>query len=278
MAWHRSKEQEGLTLFLSEVSEGPSTLSAIAEFALNTGLFELYYDRNEIRFWEYAKTAHLARTWHWCAMFGNGSYRIHLPGIDPFDTEKVRANIAVRFDTWVDGVYLSMILRDNAAMEVYRAVPYEPLHNRMGAIMDEFNGIHQRFLVAIGVDDEVAGQAISALIAHVKGKWEEYDALDKPWVEWITLPYLEMWQAFLSGDETTFNSALKVQQKGWKKAYSVDRNSSIEIHGYYCMPALAACALAFDRGMKITVKSDYLPVFLIKGEYRMHWPDLEWVK
>jgi hypothetical protein len=253
-------------------------MSSVADHAINSSFYCLFFENDQDQFLDYFAIANLSRTWHWKLMREKGSFTVELPGANFIVTDRVESNLSVRFDTWVDGVYLAMILRDVSALKVYRAVPYEPLHNRMGAIMDEFNGFHHRFLVSVGVDDQEAGQSISNMFDHVQGKRADYESQDLFWVDQVTLPYLELWKALLANDESAFNVALRTQQKGWKKAYSSEDRLRNEIHGYYCMPALAACALAFDRGMKITVKSDYLPVFLIKGEYRMQWPDLEWVK
>jgi hypothetical protein len=276
MAECKEVESGRLKRFIDQLSDDPALLSSVAEDASSCWMFELLFEKT--KHWNYLRIANLGRTWHWKTMFDDGPHTIHLPEVDPIKTGKVGTNIDVPFDTWVDGVYLAMILRDEAALKVYRAVPFEPLHNRLGAIMDEFNGFHHRFLVSIGVDDQEAGQSISNMFDHVRGKRADYESQDLFWVDQVTIPYLDLWKALLANDESAFNVALRTQQKGWKKAYSSEDRLRNEIHGYYCMPALTACAMAFDRGMKITVKSDYLPVFLIEGERRMHWPNLEWVK
>ncbi|HHG83795.1 MAG TPA: hypothetical protein ENJ82_03515, partial [Bacteroidetes bacterium] len=45
------------------------------------------------------------------------------------------------------------------------------------------------------------------------------------------------------------------------------------------MPALAAVSYAYDLGFPVRVKSDYLPRFLVEGDFpRLAWPDPDWVK
>lgn len=46
---------------------------------------------------------------------------------------------------------------------------------------------------------------------------------------------------------------------------------------YIDLAALAAVCYAHDQGIPIEVRSDYLPDFLIRGNFpKLQWPDPEW--
>ena len=79
-------------------------------------------------------------------------------------------------------------------------------------------------------------------------------------------------------NEELFNEKLHEQQKirhDWHEALGEESGNSIM--EYIDLAALAAVCYAHDKGMKVEVKSDYLPEFLINGDFpKLEWPDPEW--
>jgi hypothetical protein len=77
---------------------------------------------------------------------------------------------------------------------------------------------------------------------------------------------LEVLRQLERQDETAFNAALAEALKGHKAHWSSTAELRKLLDGLVSLPLTAIAALAHDRGLKVTVESDYLPPSWVTGE------------
>ncbi len=81
----------------------------------------------------------------------------------------------------------------------------------------------------------------------------------------MTLPYLQALRSLDQRDQANFASALTEALKGHKKFWSSAKYRQ-QFNGFVSLELIAAGALAWDRGMRFEVESDYLPMSWIRGD------------
>ncbi|MEY3444260.1 MAG: hypothetical protein RLZZ519_2541 [Bacteroidota bacterium] len=85
---------------------------------------------------------------------------------------------------------------------------------------------------------------------------------------WSSLgaPEMEVWRWVLSKEPKEMNLAIKAALESHKALWSTADKRSRDA-GWLSLPLLHACAYAYDHGMDINVESDYIPRWLVKGEF-----------
>ena len=95
-------------------------------------------------------------------------------------------------------------------------------------------------------------------------------------VSHLFLPVLRIYHAVLSNDQDQYEQIVYEALLQWKEYYQQnyidergqEQDYTTEPGGFIANPILAACAFAYDRGMKLeTVSSDYIPEWIIKGDF-----------
>jgi hypothetical protein len=89
---------------------------------------------------------------------------------------------------------------------------------------------------------------------------------DLPYVRGVTLPYLQALRQIEQRDEAGFTASLTEALQGHKQVWSSEENCE-EFNGFVSLRLIAAAALAWDRGMRFEVESDYLPMSWVRGEH-----------
>jgi hypothetical protein len=89
-----------------------------------------------------------------------------------------------------------------------------------------------------------------------------------PWaryVRWLASPYLQVLRQLERSDATAFTAALTEALQGHKAFWSQKKNAD-NFEGFVSLPLTAAAALAWNRGMRFEVDSDYLPMSWVRGD------------
>ncbi len=90
-------------------------------------------------------------------------------------------------------------------------------------------------------------------------------------IKYLKLPFLAVLQSVLEENETDFNKNLLIALESHKKYYGTCQIEGETIHdkpeGWVSLWLTCACAIAHDKGMKREVTSDYIPEWLVKGEF-----------
>jgi|GEM_PF-7121427 len=91
-----------------------------------------------------------------------------------------------------------------------------------------------------------------------------------PYLQSLFLPLVDIYLAAFLEQEDIFNQTLYdalVKHKAYYESEENGESRSSLPQGWVSLPLTAACAIAHDRGMKREVESDYIPEWLVKGEF-----------
>lgn len=86
----------------------------------------------------------------------------------------------------------------------------------------------------------------------------------------ITIPYLEVLRQLEGEDQARFNDALTEALQMHKKYWGATEKRRKDFNGFVSLQLTAVAALAWDRGMRFEVKSDYMPASWVRGELFFH--------
>lgn len=192
-------------------------------------------------------------------------------------------------------ILLAIILRDRKSLEFYASIPFAftekaPQHHFLYEIR---MALFQTLVNGNGNEHE----AHSAYYEYNKlMNWEEFkkyiNNLDdfltvSVWHDhifkgtqtigkYIFLPELAIYHCILHKDQESFEEAVYDALTKWKEYYTMryvdssgeEKDHSLLSEGYWAIPIIAACAFAYDRGMKLkNVSSDYLCDWMIEGRF-----------
>ncbi len=268
--------EKGLPGFLSNLKVRPFVLSSIAKYSLRLGVNSWKKNSDKAEFLEQLRLSHLSRTWHWKAMEHDSPNKIQLPSTELLEVGQIQPNASVDFSSWLQGIYIAVILRDITAVKVYGEADPEKIVRYGQNTPDPWEIPYIKFLNGIWAFDT---NIVNYLKDALKGcDPTGYNPMRADWMLHILSPLLELWAMVFSHNADRFNQKLYEQQKlrhDWHAA--LDEETGNSIMEYIDLAALAAVCYAHDKGFKIEVQSDYLPEFLIKGDFpKLEWPDPEW--
>jgi hypothetical protein len=192
----------------------------------------------------------------------------------------------------VRGIELALILRDSDSLGFYPIIPFEFTEQAShdDIIVEIILGFFQLLLANKGKDATVP-TVIVEVRKHLE--WSEYgkyvrrtDFLnDSMWqyllghrkekAEFLYIPLLKIYHYIIMGNQKEFEKCVYDALQQWQIYYTKkyieqgeEFDRSFEPEGYWCIPVIAACAYAYDRGMKLqTVESDYLCDWMIEGRF-----------
>jgi hypothetical protein len=275
------KKTRQLEKFSTTVRDRPLVLTSLSLFSQVLAIHAWKELGNRQQLLDQLRFAHIAATWHWKAMLGNGPFTIVLPGIEAFSCGRVKDNSDSDFGAWLSGIQLAMIFRDKSAMKVYLDVTYQDIVERDDMTLDPWCEPYMNFLKGVSLQDP-------NLLTYLYDALQKLDpSLYEPeranFLLEVMSPIMELWAViFLKPlDQDKFDAALLDSQESWKRFYSTDFSEDFVLtssyYEYMDKATLMAVIYAGFRGFKVNLKSDYLPEFLIKGDFpKLEWPDPEW--
>ncbi len=286
--WHPIRDQHALDVevrsanrhlpnMLAEVEAYPLTLSSIGQCALRLGERSWKMDNDTGKTLDYFRVAHLAKTWHWKAMLGVGPFEIRLPGISPFTCGRVKDNVDSNYGAWLSGIQLAMIFRDKSAMKVYLDVTYQDIVDRDDMTLDPWCEPYMNFLKGISLQDPKIMSYLFEALAKLEPTLYEPERAE--FLLNVMSPVMELWAVIFAKpmDQVKFDAAVLESQETWHRFYSGTYFESSSYYEYVDKATLMAVIYAGFRGFKINLQSDYLPEFLVKGDFpKLEWPDPEW--
>jgi hypothetical protein len=179
----------------------------------------------------------------------------------------------------------AMVLRDKKALDYYATIPVEFTEKgRQDDLMYET----MMFFYQVLLKGAPNPNEPEAAIMHIEKlyDWEEYlstvyqegyNTSDiwrilfdtrKPLFEHIHVPVLRIYHAILHKDQAQYEDSVFTALQQWKAYFSIgeyelhgqEYDNSTQGEGFLALPIIAACAYAYDQGMKLeTVESDYIP-------------------
>ncbi len=88
----------------------------------------------------------------------------------------------------------------------------------------------------------------------------------------IMYPPMILLAQLARGDQDRFNTELANALEWHKDYWTRDEDRALDAEGLVALGPLAVCCLAVDAGFTLTVKSDYLPKFLLDGGWVNEFP------
>lgn len=237
----------------------------------------------------------LNRAWFEYNMNDGKPLKLHIANIVVETIGKFNQTRSIGAIGVANSIRLAFILRDKEALSFYSAIPFEFIEKETQHhfIYEIPMALFQTLIKGIGNEHEAHG----AYFEYRKQlDWDEFkqyitrtndflsidiwhDHIFK-WVkskgELLILPELAIYHCILQKDQASFEQAVYDALLKWKEYYTMqytDSNGEEKDHtllaeGYWAIPIIAACAFAYDRGMKLeNVESDYLCDWMIEGRF-----------
>lgn len=192
----------------------------------------------------------------------------------------------------VRGIELALILRDKEGLAFYRGIPFELTEQNAhdDIVVEIILGFFHLLL-----DNKGKESTVPTVIMEVRKhlEWSVYSKYvrrtdflnDSMWqyllghrkekAEFLYIPLLKIYHYIIMGNQKEFEKSVYEALQQWQVYYAKkyveegeEFDRSFEPEGYWCIPVIAACAYAYDRGMKLeTVESDYLCQWMIEGRF-----------
>jgi hypothetical protein len=194
-----------------------------------------------------------------------------------------------------NSIRLAFILRDKEALAFYATIPFEFVEREAQHhfIYEIPMALFQTLIKGIGNEHEAHGAYFEYRKQLDWNEFKQYVTRTNDFLsidiwhsiifpslkiqgELLVLPELAIYHSILHNDQDAFEEAVYDALTKWKEYFTmryVDSSGEEQDHsllsgGYWAIPIIAACAFAYDRGMKLkNVSSDYLCDWMIEGRF-----------
>ncbi len=170
---------------------------------------------------------------------------------------------------WTNAFYISQIIRDHRASSYLISLTLKSFGIESQPLgVDPYSTSEFAFLKEL-IDDTDEEHRLNLL--KILYHEAENATIDSAYVAALVLPFYDVIKAFILKDTVLFNKNLEKALIAHNEYYDRDRKDDIgrrfrDIkNGYISLPLSAICSLAYDKGISITVESDYIPRELISG-------------
>jgi hypothetical protein len=193
----------------------------------------------------------------------------------------------------ITGIATARILRNQSFLDFYAgiSVTFTEQQNQEDIIGETMMYFYQT-LIKSDADINNAASAYHHISSFLD--WDEYKKYikvegfnsEKVWkivfdsrkqtTEYFIFPILEIYHYILHQDQEGYEKAVYEALVKWKAFFTRPKyvedgqefDYSTSPSGYLALEIAAACAYAYDRGMKLeTVESDYIPKWMIEGHF-----------
>jgi hypothetical protein len=193
----------------------------------------------------------------------------------------------------IAGIAAARILRDQSFLDFYADIPVTLTEQQN---QEDIIGETMMYFYQTLIKGEADKDAAAVTQYHINSflDWEEYKKYIKAegfnsesvWkivfdsrkqtTGYFMFPLLEIYHYILHQDQAGYEKAVYEALVKWKAFYARPKyvengqefDYSTSPSGYLALEIAAACAYAYDRGMKLeTVESDYIPKWMIEGRF-----------
>jgi hypothetical protein len=165
------------------------------------------------------------------------------------------------FTTWLDAFYLCLVARQAALIDCLCRVPNDVFRTSdvVGAADTDYD--FADLLRAVWMQEHFTTDPV---FDCVEASCQAQPAKAK-YVHGVTIPFLRALRNLEARDESGFSEALSDGLRGHKAFYSTKKYRQ-EFSGLVSLMLTSVAALAYDRGMRFDVQSDYMPQSWVTGE------------
>jgi len=164
---------------------------------------------------------------------------------------------------WLKGCLAAIALRDQYALRIYAETPLE--------MTKEITSDAELYVLDIAVAVQAyqrGDQETPSLIAKAlrSNDPDKLPPIYHDWVLDITVPMLAMLYRIVERREGAFNEELEKALVRHRHYYTQSKDRSNDPSGMIALRPLALACLAYDAGIDIFVKSDYIPQVIIEDQ------------
>lgn len=169
------------------------------------------------------------------------------------------------FLTWIHVFHLCLVTRQRHLSDEVCRVPDDVFRHSdiVGAATENYG--FADLLRAVWAQERFSTHPAFVRLEAEYGRLALDDKRKPSYVRLVTLPYLQVLRQFERRDEAGFAAALAEALQGHKEFWSSKKYRE-EFNGFVSLPLAAAAALAWDRGMRFEMESDYLPASWVHGD------------
>jgi len=266
--------EETITMVLEEIEEGEYATDDLERIAdLSTDLIALKYITGDMSLEDDIEAVYRNLYLLNQAILNLFSLGLSKNTIQPIDIDDIEVDANTKeiephhlsSKNWTLGFMISLIGREKSALKLLNHVSLDIL-KREEAKADYFFYSYIAFLQSLDTSESISKlNIVREEITQAKIAPTEYR-------DCLIQPQLDLWQTVLDNDTNAFNEVLeKAIQKHhqyWSQEKDDDGGESYKCNypeGFVAMNLVAIASYAYDKGMEITYKSDYLPSFFIEG-------------
>lgn len=164
---------------------------------------------------------------------------------------------------WLNSFYVALIMRNRNLIDLLLTVP-DALLEQANAKGSPFHIAMVSFCKGLYDDDTNIAQLLTDVMDAASHQGN--NAVQKAYASRIAAPSAGVFRYILSGNSEKFNAELEVAILEHQSYYtSGDRFA--EYRGWVSIPLIASASLAFESDIEVTVESDYVPLWLVKGQF-----------
>lgn len=173
------------------------------------------------------------------------------------------------FSDWLNTYSIFRVLRDQAGLNVLEGITDSAMDRAdAGWTVLHKNMLH--FLCSLHTNPKTREKLLIDAIKSTHPDSGDYlqEGFAIEFVTYLYEPLLFVYEALLRNNEEDFNAQLIEALTRHKTYYDTQKDKRCnDSDGWISWRLLGAVALAYDNGIKINVKSDYIPEWLYKGEF-----------
>lgn len=192
------------------------------------------------------------------------SFTCSIVGRDSFTLVGQETTVYMDTDTWLNALFVSLLLRDMNAVDTLCQVP-ESIHTKANIKPDPFDLAFVRVMKGLFKPDVNIGKLL--LEAMQTSESDLIHADRREYINYILFPQLPLYRCIMSGTPSEFNDQLQEAVLSHKEYWSEgDRKYNSE--GWISLPLIAAAVLAFDdKNYELTFETEYIPNWLVREEF-----------
>lgn len=174
---------------------------------------------------------------------------------------------------WVTAFWLACICREKKRMWELAQIPTDLLRRAATvsqALYDDYIYDWVEALQAFRLDRPDFGDKLVAAVEGTDPERIRHAPRDN--VLMINYPPMNLMSQLARGDENGFNTELAKALEWHKDYWTRNEDRSLDTEGFVALGPLAVACLAHDAGFTITVESEYLPKYLLNGEWVNEFP------
>jgi hypothetical protein len=175
---------------------------------------------------------------------------------------------------WENAIYLAVISRKEHALLDVLSLDFNSTNFPEISIGHKYRKAFIQFLLEYLRDDSINNSLLKVMEEQYELAEEVIAEFKPDYSYWIYLyrPLIKLIQGLHKDEEKSFNihliKALEHHRNFWSSSRPMNPGGPApyqDYEGLISLPCTALASMAFDKGWKLDVKSDYMPAFMIDG-------------